>query len=82
MEKFLNLKGAGTKRKTDQSNLPVPPVKKSEKERPFQQTWLQLFPWLKHDAEKKIMFCSWCRDKPRLADSTSPLFKVRIENLH
>lgn len=46
-----------------------------KRKRGFVNSWNKEFPWLTHDAEKKIMFCSWCRKIPELADDTGPLYK-------
>ncbi len=42
--------------------------KKTEKPvfvKKFQQHWLQMYPWLRYDDEKNMMWCQTCRDANR-----------------
>ena len=47
-----------------------------------------MYPWLEHDTSHDVMYCMVCRNYPKLADITSPLYrgtggigKYRLETL-
>lgn len=43
--------------------------------RKFQEAWKKEFPWVEHDPEKDIMYCTLCRAYPNIADRTASLYK-------
>ena len=64
--------------------------KSSEKKRKreFKAHWKEIYSWLEHDVSNDVMYCMVCRNYPKLADITSPLYrgsggigKYRLETL-
>lgn len=56
--------------------------------RKFQESWKDAFPWVVHDANQDVMYCSICRRYPAFANLQSSLYigcgsggKYRIDSL-
>ena len=56
--------------------------------RKFQESWKETFPWVVHDANQDVMYCSTCRRYPAFANLQSSLYigcgsggKYRIDSL-
>ena len=61
---------------------------KKKRKREFKGHWKEMYPWLEHDTSHDVMYCMVCRNYPKLADITSPLYrgtggigKYRLETL-
>ena len=59
-----------------------------KRKREFKGHWKEMYPWLEHDTSNDLMYCMVCRNYPKLADITSPLYrgaggigKYRLETL-
>ncbi|XP_072015069.1 zinc finger protein 862-like [Amphiura filiformis] len=71
----VTAKGKSKKQKTSKSQTSTTSSYEEKRVRSFLPSWTKDYPWLKNDDEKRIMHCAWCREFPKLADHSSPLFK-------
>ena len=82
------------KRKAKPTESTVVNEKKKQRDNPtarirkFQESWKETFPWVVHDANQDVMYCSTCRRYPAFANLQSSLYigcgsggKYRIDSL-
>lgn len=82
------------KRKAKPTESTVVSEKKKQRDNPtarirkFQESWKETFPWVVHDANQDVMYCSTCRRYPAFANLQSSLYigcgsggKYRIDSL-
>ena len=82
------------KRKAKPKESTVVSEKKKQRDNPtarirkFQESWKETFPWVVHDANQDVMYCSTCRRYPAFANLQSSLYigcgsggKYRIDSL-
>ena len=46
-----------------------------KRKREYKGHWKEIYFWLEHDASNDVMYCMVCRNYPKLADITSPLYR-------
>ena len=82
------------KRKAKPTESTMVNEKKKQRDNPtarirkFQESWKETFPWVVHDANQDVMYCSTCRRYPAFANLQSSLYigcgsggKYRIDSL-
>ena len=82
------------KRKAKPTESTMVNEKKKQRDNPtarirkFQESWKETFPWVVHDANQDVMYCSKCRRYPAFANLQSSLYtgcgsggKYRIDSL-